>query len=111
MHPLKLICLASWLVLFGCQLSLMRPGLGIDFYWVALAALPLLMPLPGLLRGRPYTYKWVGFLTLLYFCVGISESIANPELRIYGIVTTMASLALFLAAIYYTRFLRTSESQ
>ncbi len=106
LHPLKILCLASWLVLFVCQLSLLWPALDIDLYWVALAALPLLFPLPGLLSGRRYTYKWVGFLMLLYFCVGVSESMANPALRGYGIVTTMASLALCLGAVYYTRFLR-----
>ena len=110
MHPLKIFSLACWLLLFACQLSLLRPALDINLYWVALAALPLLAPLPGLLRGSRYTYKWVGFLMLLYFCIGISESIANPDLRLYGIVTTMASLALFLSAIYYTRFLRQVES-
>ncbi|MDJ0776483.1 MAG: DUF2069 domain-containing protein [Gammaproteobacteria bacterium] len=106
MHPLKIVSLASWLLLFGCQLGLLWPTLEIDLYWVALACLPLLVPLPGLLRGRRYTYKWVGFLTLIYFCVGVSETMANPALLVYGLGTTFGSVTLFLAAIYYTRFLR-----
>ncbi len=109
MHPLKIVTLASWSLLFLCQLGLLLPSLGIDLYWVALAALPLLIPLPGLIRGRRYTYKWVGFLTLLYFCIGVSETMANPALRIYGIGTILGSVALFLSAIYYSRFLRRSE--
>ena len=106
MHPLKTVSLASWLLLFACQLGLLWPALDIDFYWAIVASLPLLVPLPGLIRGHPYTYKWVGFLALIYFCVGISELMANPALRIYGFGTLLGSVALFLAAIYYTRFLR-----
>ena len=105
MHPLKTFCLFSWSVLFACQLALAWPALGIDLYWVALASLPLLIPLPGLLRNRLYTYRWVGFLMLIYFCVGVSEAMVNPALRVYGTLTTLSSLALFLGAIYNARYL------
>lgn len=36
---------------------------GLKFSWVVL---PLLLPLPGLLRGRPYTYAWACMLQLFY---------------------------------------------
>ena len=64
-----------------------------------------MIPLSGLLRDKRYTYKWVGFLMLLYFCIGISELFSNPELRLYGLVTTFASTLLFLSSIYYARYL------
>jgi uncharacterized membrane protein len=32
----------------------------------ALLALPLLVPVPGLWRGRPYTYAWSSMLLLFY---------------------------------------------
>jgi len=70
-----------------------------------LLVLPLLIPLRGLLGDRRYTYKWIGFVTLLYFCIGISELFSNPELRLYGFATTIASTSLFLASIYYARYL------
>ena len=110
MHPLKAFCLFAWLVLFACQLALAWPSLQIDPYWVALASLPLLIPLPGLLRNRLYTYKWVGFMMLVYFCVGVSEAMANPTLRAYGTLTTLSSLGLFLGAIYQARYLRQREA-
>ena len=105
MHPLKLVCLLSWLVLTAFQAAL--PWLGQASYspWLVLLALPLAFPLPGLLRDRRYTYKWVGFLTLLYFCIGISELFSNPDLRGYGLATTIASTLLFLSSIYYARYL------
>ena len=105
MHPLKAICLASWVGLIGLQLSLLLPANQIGLYWVLLLSLPLLIPLPGLLRDRLYTYRWVGFLMMIYFCVGISELVANPELRWFGLGTTICSILLFLASIYYARLL------
>ncbi len=102
MHGLKVTCLLSWLTLVGLQLSL--PLLTTN-YWLLLLVVPLLIPLRGLLVDRRYTYKWIGFVTLLYFCIGISESFSNPELRLYGFATTIASTSLFLASIYYARYL------
>ena len=105
MHPLKVVCLATWLVLFVSQLLLLLPATGIAYYWVLLLITPLLIPLKGLVSDKRYTYKWVGFITLFYFCIGISELVANPSLRVYASITTGASLLLFLASIYYARFL------
>ena len=38
---------------------------------------PLLMPLRGLLHGRPYTHAWTSFLALFYFTVGVFN-VAGP---------------------------------
>ena len=102
MHHLKIICVSSWLALIGFQVAL--PWLQQNA-WLALLVLPLLVPCKGLLVDKRYTYKWIGFLTLPYFCIGISELVSNPELRIYGFGTTIASTLLFLGSIYYVRYL------
>lgn len=107
MHPLKVVSLLSWGVLFAFQLGLLWPVFNIDYYWALLLALPLLLPLNGLLRDRLYTYRWVGFLALVYFCIGISELISNLQLRTYGLGTTVSSTLLFLVSIYYARYLGT----
>ena len=108
MHPLKAVSLLSWSALFGAQLALAWPGFGIAPYWPLLAAAPLLLPLPGLWRGRRYTYRWVGFVALIYFCVGIAELVASPTLAAYAYATTIASVGLFFASIYYARYLGAS---
>ncbi len=105
MHPLKAVSLLSWLTLFTAQLALAWPELGIAPYWALLAAAPLLLPLAGLWRGRRYTYRWVGFVALFYFCVGIAELVANPALGAYAYATTIASVGLFFGSIYYARYL------
>lgn len=111
MTPLKIVSMVSWGGLFASQLSLLWPDFEIDLYWILLLALPLLLPLPGLWRNRPYTYRWVGFMTLIYFCIGISEWVANPTLRYYGLATTLCSITLFLASIYQARYFKLRDRQ
>ena len=105
MHPLKAISLLSWLGLLASQLYLLWPASDVAYYWVLLTALPLLIPIKGLLSDQRYTYRWIGFMTLVYFCIGISELVSNPHLRIYGLGTTISSTLLFLSSIYYARYL------
>ena len=110
MHPLQLVSLVSWAILTLTQLTLPWSSTPANF-WLLILVLPLLLPLGGLLAGRRYTYKWVGFLTMLYFCIGISELFINPELRLYGLLTTVASVTMFLASIYLARYLGLKERE
>ena len=48
-------------------LAPLRPGGS----WLALKALPLLLPLMGILHGRRYTYQWASMLILAYFAEGV----------------------------------------
>jgi len=110
LHPLKIICVTALSALLLAQLALLFfAGDNISWYWALLLVLPLLLPLPGIIKDRLYTYKWIGFLTLFYFCVGISELFSNPQLRIYAYLTTVFSLLLFIGSIYYTRYLRLKQ--
>jgi uncharacterized membrane protein len=71
---------------------------------------PLLLPLRGLLHGRPYTHAWTSFLSLLYFTHGVVEAYSNPAERHYAVLETLFSVALFLGAIFYVKF-RAAESR
>ena len=111
-HPLKIVCLASLTGLLITQLSLMiLPTSNLAWYWGLLISLPLILPLSGFIKDRLYTYKWAGFLTLFYFCLGISELVSNPDLKIYAYLTTLLSTTLFIGDIYYTRYLRLTQKQ
>jgi len=105
MHPLKVISLMSWFGLIAFQIGLLWPGFNVDYYWVILLTVPLLFPIKGLLNDQRYTYKWIGFMTLIYFCIGISELVSNPQVRSYGFGTTICSTLLYLSSIYYVRYL------
>ncbi|MGQ0580232.1 MAG: DUF2069 domain-containing protein [Betaproteobacteria bacterium] len=74
---------------------------------LAFKALPLLLPLFGVLRGKRYTYQWSSMLILAYFSEGVvrawSEHGAGPALALAEIAL---SLAFFTAAICYARITR-----
>lgn len=109
-HPLKLTCIFALTGLFLCQLGLFYWQMNsYNLYWILVLSLPLLLPLQGLLSGRRYTYKWVGFLTLFYVCVGISELVSNPQLKVYALLTILFSIALFISSIYYARYLSVTD--
>ena len=105
MHPLKIISLLAWISLLAFQLSLFLPSAGFSYYWAALLVVALLLPARGMFATRRYTYKWVGFMTMIYFSFGITELVSNPALRVYGFGTTISSMSLFLASIYFARYL------
>ncbi|MGQ0530683.1 MAG: DUF2069 domain-containing protein [Panacagrimonas sp.] len=46
-----------------------------------LLALILLIPLPGLIRGRTYTYAWASMLVAFYVAGYLAEGYARPETR------------------------------
>jgi len=66
--------------------------------------MPLLLPLHGLLHGRPYTHAWTAFLSLAYFAFGIMEAYSNPPERPYALLMVLFSLMLFAGCIVYARF-------
>jgi uncharacterized membrane protein len=74
---------------------------------LALKALPLLLPLFGVLRGKRYTYQWSSMLILAYFTEGVvrawSERSPGQALAIAEIVL---ALIFFTCAISYARFTR-----
>ncbi len=105
-HPLKLISLLSLTGQILNQISLLYWLDGEIRYVLAVVfTLPLLLPLHGLVTERLYTYRWTGFLTMLYFIIGVSEGFSNPQLRIYAVLTLCLSMALFISSIYFSRYL------
>ena len=74
---------------------------------MALKALPLALPLGGILKGRRYTYQWASLLILAYLAEGVtrawSESGAARSLAGLEIVL---SLVFFAAAVSFARLTR-----
>ena len=69
-------------------------------------AMPLLLPLRGLLHGRPRSYIWASLLATLYFIHGVGEAVVNPQQRWLGILEIVFSLGLIFSASLYVRFSR-----
>ena len=73
--------------------------------WLVLAFIiaPLLFPMKGLLKEKPYTYAWTSFLIMLYFMHGVVEVWANEEQRIFAVLEVILSTQVYIGAIYFAR--------
>ncbi len=72
---------------------------------LAFKALPLLLPLMGILKGRRYTYQWAPMLMLAYFSEGVVRAWSDTGLSALLAAAEIAlSVAFFFAAIYYAKF-------
>ena len=99
-----------WLVLV-CLGALIALGLAWELWWaptgrgtLALKVLPLLLPLPGLLRHRLYTYRWLSLLVWLYFTEGVVRATSDSGLSaLLAGVEVLLCLALFACAGLYVR--------
>jgi uncharacterized membrane protein len=95
-------------VLGACVVAATMPA----FVWpaslgrLALLLVPLLLPLPGLLRGHRRTYAWATLCVTPYFIYGLTEVIANPAVRGPAGAILFASLAWFVTLVTYLRVTR-----
>ena len=64
---------------------------------------PLLLPLRGMLHGRPYTFQWSCFVALFYFMHGVMEAYASETARHLGLLEILFTSTWFVAAIMYIR--------
>jgi len=70
-------------------------------------ALPLTLPLMGILGGRRYTYQWASLLVLAYFAEGVTRAWAERGLsRGLAAAEILLSLAFFGAVVAYARLTR-----
>ena len=73
----------------------------------ALKALPLALPLAGILKGTRYTYQWSSMLILAYFAEGVMRAWSEAGLsRSLALAEIALSLAFFAAAVSYARLTR-----
>ena len=104
MRALRLTAVASLLSLLALCLAWelwlapLRPGGSL----VALKALPLALPLPGVLAGRRYTHQWSSLMILAYFAEGATRAWAESGLpRTLALAELALSLIFFTAAVSY----------
>jgi uncharacterized membrane protein len=72
---------------------------------LALKVLPLLLPLPGLLKPRLYTYRWTSLLVWLYFTEGAVRATSERGTgAVLAACEVLLSLALFAACLLHVRW-------
>ncbi|MBQ4809998.1 hypothetical protein A7985_05935 [Pseudoalteromonas luteoviolacea] len=92
-----LILMPVWLFLISP-----REGHSIGFMFVVYI-LPLLLPLKGIIKDKPYTFAWANFIVLIYFIHGFTLLwIATDEL-VWVILELLFSTCMFIGCTYYAR--------
>ena len=87
-------------VLWELWLAPLRPGGS----WLVLKALPLCIPLAGLLKHRMYTYRWVSLMVWLYFTEGVVRAWSDhPPGNLLAMVEIALCLLLFVACTLHVR--------
>ncbi len=72
--------------------------------WMVLKALPLLAPLPGVLRARRYTCQWASLLSLAYFAEGVVRAMSDPApSRYLAMLEILIATTLFVSLIFLAR--------
>jgi len=98
-----LVALIALCLAWELWLAPLRPGGSL----VALKALPLVLPLPGILSAQRYTFQWSSMLILAYFAEGATRAWADAGLsRTLALAEVALSLAFFAAAVSYARLTR-----
>lgn len=97
----SLIALIVLCLLWELRIAPLRPGGSL----LALKALPLLLPLRGVLRGNLYTLQWASMLILLYFIEGVVRAWSDPSplSAAMGGLEVVLSLVFYCCAIFYLR--------
>jgi len=95
-----LIALIALALAWELWLVPLRPGGSL----LALKALPLVLPLGGILQGRRYTYQWSSMLVLAYLAEGLTRGWAEAGLaRQLAALEVLLSLGFFACAVSYAR--------
>ena len=73
--------------------------------WLAIKALPLVLPLAGFLKRRLYTFRWVSLVIWLYFIEGVVRAYSDPwPTSALALVEIALCLILFFSCALHVKF-------
>ncbi|MFM1978094.1 MAG: hypothetical protein RLZZ151_609 [Pseudomonadota bacterium] len=76
---------------------------------LVLKAVPLLLPIFGILNGKRYTYQWACMFILIYFTEGVVRAWADQGLsQTFALIEVLLTSLFFTFAIFYARLTRAS---
>ena len=99
----SLVALIALCLAWELWLAPLRPGGSL----LALKALPLALPLAGILAGRRYTYQWASMLILGWFAEGVMRAWSERGMpQALAAAEIVLSVLFFGAAVSYARLTR-----
>jgi len=102
---------ASRLVAVGCDAALIALAIAWELVWartgqgtLVFKAVPLIIALPGLLKHRMYTYRWLSLAIWLYVAEGLVRMTDRAPSNWCAWAELALSLALFTACATQVRW-------
>lgn len=97
-----MLALLALCLLWEAWLAPLRPG---SLLW--LKAMPLLLPLAGVLQGRRYTYQWLSMFILAWFIEGVMRGWSDTgTIRYLALMEVTLSVWVFACTVVYSRLTR-----
>src|SRR5450830_721737 len=105
----SLVALILLCLLWELALAPLRPGGS----WLVLKALPLLLPLRGVVKRDVYTLQWSSMLILLYFTEGILRAFSdkNSLSSILASVEIGLACGFFFCTVFYLKPYKKAEKK
>ena len=96
-----MLTLWLWVAVTASLLSWITVG----YPWpmCALAVLPLLAPLNGLIRGRRYTYAWTTLFAVPYLVFALTELLVNSAARWPASISLLLIFGWFCSMVLFLR--------
>jgi len=102
-----LVALVLLLVLWETALAPLRPGSG----WLALKALPLVLLLPGVMRGGRRPRQWLALLLPFYVAEGAARTLVeHGRHALVAAVATALAVTAFVAVLAWFRSERAARA-
>lgn len=94
--------LLVWVILWHTTLTNTQPYSPLFIFLVYVV--PLLLPVRGIFKARPYTHAWANFITLFYIIHGITVAYAVPSERWFACIEIVLSGVMFIGCSMFARF-------
>ena len=70
---------------------------------VLIYLVPLLLPLKGVLQGKPYTHAWANFVVMFYLMHACTVLYAEPDERWYAGLELVLATTMFIGCSAFAR--------
>lgn len=95
------VLLLLWIIVW--QFLLRTEQVYSVLFVVVVYIIPLVLPLPGVIKGKPYTHAWANFIVLFYVIHGLTILYAEPHEWIYACIELLLAIGMFVGCSVYAR--------
>lgn len=95
------LSLLAWMAIWYLALSSAHTY-SISFIFV-MYLLPLLLPLHGIIKAKPYTHAWSCFIVLWYFMHSVTTMYVEPDFILHASLEMLFVIMMFVGCAMFAR--------